>query len=144
MARLLEPGRAPMRSPNNEGDNVMTIRRIIAITAVMLIGLFGAANHSADAAPDTVELAATPDGTAKVAHDTATAYNVCKWFDTVFYGPEINNALRIGWHSFHYYNLHYVRCCYDISPYGYNAYGIYSIDYGTWDWLPGDAWCPNS
>jgi hypothetical protein len=111
---------------------MVIFRNVVGVLALTLASLFYGA-PALDAAPEPAP-----------AHTNTDAYNICAVFDTYWWGPEVNNALRLKWTAFHYYGLHYVQCCYDIAPYGYNAHGIYSIDYGTWDWLPGDAWCPNS
>jgi hypothetical protein len=117
----------------------MLVRKVIAISTMALVGLFhGFDTGPVGATPETREAASAP------VHTNADAYNICAVFDTYWWGPEVNNAYRIRWAAIHYYGLEYAECCYDIAPYGYNAHGIYSLNYGTWEWLPGTAWCPNS
>ena len=90
----------------------------------------------------TLGLVAVPDTPAE-AHSN-TAYNVCQVGDAVFFGAEPNEVGVLKSTTFHYYGLHYYKCCFWSLRWGFKVEGVYLEGWDEWSWPTGDPWCPGS
>jgi len=75
---------------------------------------------------------------------TNTAANVCLYGEIAFFGPEPNEVGIYGTTTFHYYGLHYYKCCYVSLRYGFKVEALYLEGWDVWSWPTGDPWCPGS
>lgn len=66
------------------------------------------------------------------------AFDICKWFDVVTFGPESNGVYVIKFRDVHWWGQHQAQCCYS-NLNGNQAEFLY--DYRGFGYWIHTAWC---
>jgi hypothetical protein len=112
--------------------NTHRIRRLVAIPA-LAAALTGLAAIPADAAPEEVTAPA---------HTSTEINNICRVIEQSTWPNWDTNEVGVAYTAaFHFYGLHYARCCFFSLRYGFKVYALYLIGWGDLTFPQNDPWC---